>query len=391
MPGQDGKYNVLFVNPFSQDISGADESLSLIIRGLNKENYNPIVALPAKSQYAKRYEELGAKVVIVPFTRIRRSLNPVLIFTYLFSLFFEVIRFRKIIKRFNIDLVHTNMEVVLSSGIAAKLCKVKSVYHYRNNAYDRPKIVFDTLIKILNAIADRIFVISRATGEAFFKRGIRGKVIILYNAIETARFASETKSDFFLKNFGVKKGNKIVTTVGRIHKRKNLEEFLLMAKEILKSNKNVVFFVVGDASLPEEMKYKEKLLTLAKKLELSDSVIFAGRQNAIPHVMNSSDIITISSFHEGFGRVIVEAMALGKPVVGCDSGAVPEVMDYCECGIVYPIKDIKAFSAAVIKLLKDPDECKRLGEAGKKRVLENFTIDIQKKRIGEVYAELLRI
>ena len=382
------KKNILYVNPFYQDISGADESLTLILRGLDKNLFNPIVAVPQKGSYAKKFEECGAKVIALPFARIKRSLNPFYIIGYAFSQFLEIPRFKKIIREYKIDIVHTNMEVVLSSGIAAKLCKVKSVYHYRHNAYDKPKIVYDVFIGLISKIADTIFVISKAVGEAFYRRGIKDKVKVLYNAIETAKFQNERRENFFINNFQISRNDKVVVTVGRINKRKNLEDFVKMASLVVKKRGDTKFFIVGEAHFKEEQRYKKNLLAMIKDLNLEDSVILAGKHGAIPYVMNSADIITLSSCHEGFGRVLVEAMAVGKPLVGSDSGAIPEIMDYCECGVIYPIGDAEAFAKAVIKLLDDPDECKRLGEAGKKRVKENFTLEAQRAKIEEEYKKL---
>ena len=84
-------------------------------------------------------------------------------------------------------------------------------------------------------------------------------------------------------------------------------------------------------------------------------------------------------------------MAAGKPVVGCDSGAVPEIMDYCECGEIYPIKNTKAFADSVMRLLNDPEESERLGQAGQKRVREMFSLEIQRAKMNGIYRELFSL
>ncbi len=385
------KKNILYVNPFCQETSGADESLVLIVKYLNKEIFNPIVALPGRSPYEKKYEEAGAEIIRFRFSRIKRTYNPFYYLYWFLRQIIEVVLFMVAIKQYKIDLVHNNMEVLLAPAIAAMFMRKKCIYHVRHNASDNPKWIYNLFVRVINRLSDKIFVISNAVGEIFFKREVKAKVEVLYNAIEAARYFNENRDDFFKKNFDVDENTKIVCTVGRISKRKNVEEFIEMAERINIEYKKAKFVIVGDAHFRTDRHYYERLKRIVKSKKLKDVVLFAGRQGFISYVMKSSDIITISSHYEGFGRVIVEAMAVGKPVVGCDSGAVPEIMDWCECGIIYPKSNVGAFSEAVLKLLKDTDECRRLGEAGQKRVKEKFTVETQRDRLMASYSNLLRL
>lgn len=389
MPQEKDRKTVLFVNPFTQAISGADESLIILINNLDKDKFKAVVALPGKSPYAPKFEEAGAKVITLRFSRIKRSVNPFYLIHYFISLFFEVGRFKRVIKKHKVDLVYANMEVVLSAGLAAKKLGVKCIYHYRHNASDEPKFIYDRLIRMIEGVADRICVISKAAGETFYKRGVKDKVTVIHDVIDPATYSNESREDFFIKKFDVPQDKKIVSVVARINERKNLDEFVDMAAIVHGKRKDVRFFIIGDAHFASEKRYKKKLKNKVKRLGLDKTVLFAGRQEDIPYFMRSSDIVTLPSRNEGFGRVIVEAMAVGTPVVGSSSGAIPEVMNYCEAGIVYTSGNPNEYAEAVLKILSEPEESKRLGEAGKERVKKHFTVNSQKEKMDRIYSELL--
>jgi L-malate glycosyltransferase len=385
------KYNILYVNPFCQQISGADESLILTIKGLDKNSYNPIVVLPGASPYKEKYEKVGARVLTLKFGRIKRSLNPFYLIKLVFSFFPEVIRFRQLLKKENIAIVHNNMEVVLSSGLAAKLCSVKSIYHYRHNASDRPKIIYDIFINLLDKVSDHIIAISKATADTFYKRGIsEEKVSVVYDFVDSKWYAGEKRKDFYESHFGLPQGTKVVATVGRINPRKNLEDFIRMAAIVRSKYAETYFFIIGDAHFGYENKYKDRLIALIRELGLQQSVILAGRQSEIPYIMNSSFLVTLSSHNEGYGRVLIEAMIMGKPLVGSNSGAIPELIEWGGAGVVYPVGNQQAFADATLKILSDKNLAAKYGESGKSKVMHELERDYQNVEIQKIYEKMLR-
>ena len=102
------------------------------------------------------------------------------------------------------------------------------------------------------------------------------------------------------------------------------------------------------------------------------------------------DIFVLPSLWEGLPNVILEAMACGKPVVATAVDGTPEAVIDNETGILVPPKDPQALEEAIVRLLSNSSEMKRLGENSRKRIEEFFSINYQASRFEELYTQLLR-
>jgi glycosyltransferase involved in cell wall biosynthesis len=132
-----------------------------------------------------------------------------------------------------------------------------------------------------------------------------------------------------------------------------------------------------------------ELKQFAAELGLGDSVIWAGFREDVPVVMNAFDVFALTSKHEGFGLVLVEAMAAGKPVVATRAGAIPEVVVDGETGYLAEIGDSTAISESFARML-DPELRKRFGEAGRQRATERFSLDRMFAETDALYERCLR-
>ncbi|PIU68061.1 MAG: glycosyltransferase family 1 protein, partial [Armatimonadetes bacterium CG07_land_8_20_14_0_80_40_9] len=146
---------------------------------------------------------------------------------------------------------------------------------------------------------------------------------------------------------------------------------------------NIKFLIVGDGPLREELKEQ------SKDLGIEDEVTFTGSRQDIPEIMAALDIFVLTSIKEHFGRVVIEAMACGKPVIATNSGAVPEIVEDKVTGILVPPEDSEKLAEAIIELLEDKEKAKEMGIAGRKRVEELFSIEKHTRQIEEVYLSLL--
>lgn len=141
---------------------------------------------------------------------------------------------------------------------------------------------------------------------------------------------------------------------------------------------------------PEDTAYHAELLELAESLSLRDAVTFTGFVERIQDVYAAADIVlNPARFAEPFGRVAVEAMASGRPVISARVGAVPEVIDDGANGILVPPEDPDAIAAAVVRLWKDEELRDRLVVAGRERVRTDFTEESRTKLLESIFARLL--
>lgn len=381
---------VLYVTPFAQQVSGPDESLIGLLRGLRGQ-VEPVVVLPPGSPQGGRYEAAGATVVERSMQRIRRTAQVGKLAAYGAYFLPETLRFVGLIRRHRIDLVHTNTEVVLQSGLAARLAGVPSIYHVRGTSFATPRRVCDVVVGAINKLSDEIIVISKAVGEIFYERGIRDKVSVIFNSLDPVAFDRvDAASVATLRRELTGSGNEpLVATVGRINPRKGLECFVRAASLVARERPEVRFAVVGDTADASEEEYLRSLQELAASLGISDRLVFAPARRNIVELMSAIDLFVMTSVNEGFGRVIIEAMAARRPVVASEVGGIPEIVEDGVTGKLAPPDHPVEFAAAVSSMLADPAMLSVMGEAGRRRVESHFSDAANVPSVMKIYQRVL--
>ena len=343
---------VLYLNPFSQEVSGPDESLRTLLGALIPRGLEAHIVLPARGPQVPRYEALGARVHIAPLAVLRRSLTLGAV-AYPVRLARATAAIAGLARTIGADLIHTNMEVLLEGGLAARALRMPHVLHYRGNTLDEPKWVFDALVAIWTATADQVFCISDGTADIFRRRRRDRKVEAIHNPIDLTRFAPGPFAPDVRAALGAEPGDRLIGTVGRIHPRKDLETFVRAAARIAAEVPRSRFVIVGAAEADSELAYRETITALARELRLTDRLTFAGARRDIEDVMRALDVFVLTSRHEGFGRVVAEAMATGRPLVVTDEGAPPALVGHGRFGLCAPAGDDAAFARQVTALLAD--------------------------------------
>lgn len=146
---------------------------------------------------------------------------------------------------------------------------------------------------------------------------------------------------------------------------------------------NIQLAFLGDGEL------KDALLRQTKTLGLENHVLFFGMRDDVPEIMSCSDLFVLPSVNEGFGVVLLEAMAMKCPIVATNVGGVPEVVLDGETGILVPPKDSAQLAIGIIKLLKDSSLAKRLSDGGYQRLVTCFSIEDTVLKMERLYKELL--
>jgi glycosyltransferase involved in cell wall biosynthesis len=157
-------------------------------------------------------------------------------------------------------------------------------------------------------------------------------------------------------------------------------------KEIAPEARGVV---VGDAP-PELPEYRQELETLSDQLGLAETVSFVPFQTELAPVMSALDVAVLASTTpEPFGRVLIEAMAAGRPVIASDSGASREIIDDGQQGILFPPGDHDALASAIARVLSDPALAAEMGRRGQVRVEERFDSAQYVAGVEAVYQDVL--
>ena len=181
-------------------------------------------------------------------------------------------------------------------------------------------------------------------------------------------------------------GEFLVTTVGNIRRVKGHDIFIKAAATIVQQFPGASFSIAGEVL---ERDYFEELQTLVHDLNLSDHFHFVGGVTNLRQHLSNADVFVLPSRSEGFSNAIVEAMAASLPVVATNVGGNAEAVKDNVSGFIVPTEDPAALSAAILRLLADPNRARAMGLAGKALAAEQFTTDAMMKRIIAVYASLL--
>ncbi|VAW14220.1 hypothetical protein MNBD_BACTEROID05-225, partial [hydrothermal vent metagenome] len=148
--------------------------------------------------------------------------------------------------------------------------------------------------------------------------------------------------------------------------------------------------IIGDAPKNKEA-YKQELEGLVSRLGLTDSVQFLGNRSDVPDLLSKAHVLVFPSVEpESFGRVILEAQALGVPVVATNVGGVVDIIDDEQTGLLMQPKDSTVLAQKVVRLLKDRKLSALLTENAQKKIKQNYTVSKMASKTLEVYEELLK-
>jgi len=177
--------------------------------------------------------------------------------------------------------------------------------------------------------------------------------------------------------------------VGNIRKWKGQDVLVRAFAGLVGEHENLKCVFVGSETASDR-EFRLQLDRLVHQLGLADRVIFAGYRERVADYMNALDVVVHASVDpEPFGRVLIEAMALGKPVVAARAGAIPEIIDEPNCGLGFMPGDHSDLCSVLRILVSSSDRRLRIGNAGRRRARDEFNITRNVSETQKIYRELL--
>lgn len=173
------------------------------------------------------------------------------------------------------------------------------------------------------------------------------------------------------RRFGLPPDKTLVAMLGRLDPQKGQEAFLRSLPRVAERHPEVLFLIAGDETLGENG-YRSYLYQLMKELGLGKSVRFLPFTDDVPEFMAAIDLFVLPSYSETYGLVLIEAMAMEKPVVATRAGGVPEIVENGKDGILIPPRDEKSLADAINLLLDDPPLRYSLSQRARQDVLRRF-------------------
>jgi glycosyltransferase involved in cell wall biosynthesis len=395
------KHRVLFVDHTAL-LGGGEIALLNVLAELDRSRFEPIVLLFSEGPLVERVIQTKTRLEVLPLaTKVVNARKDGLGIGSLMRLP-EVIssarfvwKLRRFIKDNQIDLVHTNsLKADVLAGLAARLAGVPLIWHIRDRIDPDylPRTVVLVFRWFCRILPDVVIANSAGTlATVGLKQSARGVAIPSGIDFRSRIVHDGLNSEVHDKPSGeiIGNGRRIVGLVGRISPSKGQHIFLKAAAQVHRRFPDVRFQIIG-AALFNERDYERQVRQLASDLELQDQVEFTGFRDDVPRLISNMEILVHASVTaEPFGQVIAEGMAAGKPVVATAGGGVLEIVLDRVTGLLVGMGDVDEMSAAICRLLEDPEAAKRMGERGRARVLEHFNIKETVAKIEGVYDEVL--
>jgi glycosyltransferase involved in cell wall biosynthesis len=204
----------------------------------------------------------------------------------------------------------------------------------------------------------------------------------LYHGYDPTTLRRGEPVDGVREALGIPPDAPVVGTVANFRPHKGYRHLLDAAARVRDAIPEVRFVLVGLGPLEGEIRRR------ARELDLGETVVMAGYREDVGEVAEAFDVFTLASVYEGLSIALVEAMALGKPVVVTEAGGLPEVVEDGKQGLVVRRGDPPALADGILALLRNPDLRTRLGESGRDRAAQ-FDIRRAARRVQAVYEKLL--
>jgi len=349
----------------SGDVAGGQLVALHVARASRAAGHEPLLVSPTPGPVLERAEAEGLPTCVVP---LRRSFR-----------IDDALRYARLLRNERAELLHTHTHFSgnVLARIAGRLAGVPVLAHMHiENVFRRDPVGRALQVALDDATARlcaRILVVSEATRRALERQGYPSRRMeVVHNGVEVEPAQPMRLAD-----------GPTIVHVGRLAPVKGQRE--LIAALTLLENVN---FVLDGRDLEQRGAYARELEGEAKRLGVRDRVVFAGHREDVLSLLAGCDVFALPSRVEGLPLVVLEAMAQARPVVATRVGGTPELVIDGETGILVPPGDVSGLARALGELLADPERARRLGEAGRARVLERFSAEAMTRRVLEVYDEI---
>jgi glycosyltransferase involved in cell wall biosynthesis len=374
---------VLFIDHAS-GLGGAERSLLLLLRYLDRDRFAPHL-VSTGGPLAQAARQLDVVVHVVPLPRLRRSPRALL----------DWGRGVRTIVRIARDiharaLVANTVRAAFYTAPAVRIAHIPFVWYMRDFwlGEDRPRTpALDRLGKrFLGALATQVVANSEATAAHL---PCPGKTAVIPNGIEVARFDPQLEGECFRVAHAIPSAAPVIGMVGRLRPWKGQARFIRVFDRVQKQLPQAHSLIVGGNPLGEEDRYAASLGDLARTLGLEARIHFTGQLDDPRPALAAMDVFVHAGDPEPFGLVNVEAMAMAKPVVAFNHGALPEIVLDGETGLLVSPGDVEAMARALLALLADPERGERLGRVGRERVERHFDVHLTARRFQNLLQSTL--
>lgn len=375
------KISILYLIDEMRGMAGAERNLLNIITHINHNRFRFFLyTFNFGPQMRKLLVEKDIECEEIPYPNTLRNLKK----------FYSL---SKKIKNQKILIFHSYFEGSDIWGtLLAKLSKIPVIISSKRDMGFAKNRKILLAYRCVNPFVTKIISVSNAVKHKVHsqeKVGLK-KITTIYNGLEIDKFNGFICSECLKQELNLNNSSPIVGVIANIRPVKGIEYFIHAASLLLKQFPKTQFINVGMCVPGRENEiYFEYLKSLVKELKLENNFFFLGGRSDIIKLLSILDISVLPSLTEGFSNTVIESMAAGKPMVVTDVGGNSEAVVNGKTGIVIQPRNANMLADAISNLLSNKALAKRMGEAGKKRVKQHFSIDTMIDDIENLYISTL--
>lgn len=401
---------ILFLEASSgQVVGGSLTGMLELIGGLDRTRYAPVVVLYEEKAVTRQLRAHGIPVRIFSKRRLPKEhslqtsdgyqrakgypgVTPLLrgiraTLTFVFETLPAALRLAAVFREEAPEIVHVcnGFRGNLDAIVAARLCKIPCVVHCKG--FDKHSYIERLFAPGVAAAVCMTVAIEQHCREQGMKPP---EYHVIYDGLDLERFRPTRSRDDVREELGIAKDAPLVGVVGNLQEWKGQHVLLEAMVEIARDHPAVVAVVVGGAHRSGRA-YADGLRRFVAANGLGDHVVFTGARQDVADVMNAMDVVVHSSVRgEPFGRVIIEAMSVGRPVIATRAGGVPEFVHDGADGVLVEPGNAKELAGALRTLLASHAKRRALGDAARVAV-RKFSLQSHVEQITRLYDRISRL
>jgi len=380
---------VLFVHSNSE-LYGADFILLEVVRAL-KDTVRPIVAIPGDGPLPQTLREEGIEVLYTRESILRRvNFKPSRLFSFILNVYRDVKRMVQLIRRENVQLVYSNTGAVLTGALAARICKIKNIYHIHEIILN-PKWLAKGIARLVLGYSDEVIAVSGSVRDQLLRYTKPGDppVKVIFNGLDPERFDDNDDLTALRTELGVSDKDVLFGVIGRIHPWKGQKYFVEAARLVADVCPAAKFVIVGGTFNGYEY-LVEELQERVKQLDLNQRLSIYSHRDDIPRLMRALDVFVLpSTLPDPLPTVVLEAMASERPVIATAHGGALEMVAHGETGLLTPHNNVTSFAETLLEMTTSRERREAMGKAGRQRLEKLFSRDRFHEDIRKTVCELL--
>jgi L-malate glycosyltransferase len=375
-------------------VSGAEYSLQSLMVGLQAAGVRCTLACP-RGDNQTLARSRGIEPLTIAATEGSLRLHPIRTPRAIAEMGYAAAQIARLARRLRVDVVHANsIRASLVVGLASTFDRRPAIGHLRDRL--PPAAASKASLRLIGATCSHIIANSHYTLGALAEAGVHGPASVIHNPVDLELFRPLCEQERAEARAGLDLGPQTFAlgVVGQITPWKGQDMALRALAALAEHHPHLRLLVVGAAKFLsrstrfDNRAYLAALHDLANGETLAGRVDFVGERSDVPTIMSALDALLVPSHDEPFGRVVVEAMAAGTPVVASASGGPAEIIEDGVSGLLAPADDVDSWAKAIARLVTDARTHRELVDRGRMRSAD-FSISAHAEKVLAVYRKLL--